>query len=173
MPVGRGKLASDGQLSGSLVLQLEQRQRHTWPWTAWVNRGHLFCEPQWLSVSGTNSKEPNNKRYFQPRQRQKQSSAALNWRRRRDGGWGIGEKGEVTGELHRASCTWTLHKRRRLRDWMLINFRVLVTSLTLSGARKTGLVSQSLLKSSLGRSFLRVGINLIQFLFKVNYKGQL
>lgn len=82
-PVGRSKLASDGQLSGSLVSQLEQRRRRTRPWTAWANRGHLFCVPQWLSVSGTNSKEPNNKRHFQPRQRQKQSSAALDWRRRR------------------------------------------------------------------------------------------
>lgn len=91
MPVGRSKLASDGQLSGSLVSQLEQRRRHTWPWTAWVNRGHLFCEPQWLSVSSANSKEPNNKRYFQPRQCQKQSSAALNWWRRR--GVGIGRGG--------------------------------------------------------------------------------
>lgn len=83
MPVGRSKLASDGQLSGSLVSQLEQRRRRTRPCTAWANCGHLFCVPQWLSVSGTNSKEPNNKRHFQPRQRQKQSSAALDWRRRR------------------------------------------------------------------------------------------
>lgn len=98
MPDGRSKLASDGRLSRSLVSQLEQRQWHTWPWTTLVNRGHLFCEPQWFSVSGTNSEEPNKKRYFRVRQCQKQSSAALDWRRR-----GCGLQGERGGQ--QGSCT--------------------------------------------------------------------
>lgn len=158
MPVGRSKLASDGQQSGSLVSLLTQRQRHTWPWTARVNRGHLFCEPQWLSGSGMISKETNNKGYFQPRQCHKQLSAVLNWRRRRRVVDWAGGLGRGWGGVHRASYIWTLHKRRDSRDRTLINFKVLLTSPTISGAPKTGLVSRSMLKSSLGGLLLRVGI---------------
>lgn len=91
--------------TGSLVSQLEQRRRRTRPRAAWANRGHLFCVPQWLSVSGTNSKEPNNKRHFQPRQRQKQSSAALDWRRRQ---WWRGGGRWVGGGNNRGSRTEAL-----------------------------------------------------------------
>lgn len=91
-PVGQSKLASDGRLSRSLVSELEQRQWHTWPQTTLVKL-------QWFPVSGTNSKEPNNKRYFQARQWQKQSSAALKWRLRRGRGLRAGVR-----RGHRASC---------------------------------------------------------------------